>query len=270
MNRDRTFRLMGAVAVAAILARGGIAGAVEPTHLEPAEELTPHTFELEEELEYVDSDDSVFEAETEISYSLNRRLKIGLMAPFEHEDGEGTEFGDAGVFLEGVLNPDSPQRFLLGGELELQFPTGEDSDHVGGEIQLRMSKYLGEEDKNGLHANVFGYFNTEDEDDEHGYFNLFRRFRDDEDEYGDDASFGAALGYTHAATANTTLVADVYYRQDYEGGDDAVMGELGVSHDFNDAFSAGIGVGAGLTSDSPDFEARIAFSFKFGGKRRAH
>lgn len=273
MNRDWTSKICFLWVMTLFLPAGGPAGAAEPTHLEPAEEVTPHAIEIEEELGYVDSDDGFVKAETEISYGLNRRLKLGISAPFEHEDGEGTEFGDAGVFVEGVLNPDSEQRLLVGGQLDVLFPTGRSSEHLGGEIQLRMSKYLGEEGDSGFHLNLFGYLDTDEHEHKYDKAHVLRPYRwirnlrhGRDDDKDDDMDFGAAVGYTHAATARTALVADAYYRQDYEGADDAVMGELGVSHNVTDAFSVGLGIGAGLTSESPDFEARLTFSYAFGGK----
>lgn len=80
--------------------------------------------------------------EAELSYGINEHIRLGLNVPSEWEEDDSS-FGDVGAFLEFVVNPES-DGIVVGGELKLTAPTGEDSEGMGGEAQLRFSKYFAE------------------------------------------------------------------------------------------------------------------------------
>lgn len=122
---------------------------VEPTHLEPAEEAQSEIVTLEQTAEWQHQNKDTGGTKTEIAYGLNRRLKLGLSLPAEYDSGDGVEFGDIGLFLEGIANPDASKAPLVGGEIKLLLPTGEESQGVGGKLQVRLSKNLGEDKKHG-------------------------------------------------------------------------------------------------------------------------
>jgi len=231
--------------------------AVEPTNIEPADPVIPKTIQLEQGIQYVHLHGDYFESETELSYGINKYLELGISAPVSFEEGENADLEDVGLFIECVFNPDSDST-RVGGELRIDFPTGEDSEGIGGEAQLRITHPLGPDQKHALHLNLTGLYGTVEED-HHGWWcsdeSTDNKFR-----------FGAALGYSCNITEATTLIATLSHEQDYKESDDANLIELGISHNFSPACTVGLGVGTGLDSDSPDFEAKaiLQLHFKIG------
>ena len=251
-----TYSLIRVLAALAVVACVRPAAAVEPTHLEPAESVNSGEIALEQtvEWEHHDSDEGV--AETEISYGLTPKLKLGLTVPAEFEDGEGVELGNVGIFAEGVANPDADRAPLIGGELKIHLPTGDDADGVGVEGQIRISKYFGADGKHGLHLNLLGYYDAVESEDEH--------FLHDEDDSEDEFSYGAVLGYTCQVTEKTGLVFNVVHIEYTDSDADETLAEVGVKHDFTDSISGALGVGFGLDDDSPDVTAKAGIEFRFG------
>lgn len=266
------------IAIAAVCLCAMTAHAIDPTNLKPAGEVGAGVVEIKQEAEYSKDDNDSGELSTDISYGVNRHFKIGVVIPFEYDEEEDTEFGDVGVYIKGILNPDNANHFYVGGEIELLAPTGEDSDNIGGEVQLRLSKYLDADETHGVHLTLTGYYDTKDDEEEYArhYHLLFsprenlrhdllrRHFFEAEDT--DQFTFGTALGYTYAIAPSTKLTLNGFFKEDYSGDDDALMAEVGLTHNFTDAWSGAIGVGIGLTDESPDFTAKAGLSYKFGGK----
>lgn len=232
--------------------------AMEPTTIEPAEPVDVGTIEVEQGVQYLDMDDDEWESETEISYGLNKYLRLGISLPFVFEEGEHGDLEDAGLFIEGVFNPDSAST-LVGGELKLEFPTGDDSEGLAGEAQLRVTQPLGSGEKHALHLNLTGYYDTVDKEEHHCFCS--------EESTDREFRFGAALGYTYQATESTTLIAALSHEEDVDDTDDANLIEAGISHEFSPNVTAGLGVGTGLDSDSPDFEARAILHLSFSTGR---
>jgi hypothetical protein len=243
-----------AAGLAAALLFPLMAVAVEPTSIEPAEPVVPNAIELEQGIQYLHLHGDYFESETELSYGINKYLELGISVPVSFEEGEDADLEDIGLFIEGVFNPDS-ESTMVGGELRMDFPTGEDSDGIGGEAQLRITHPFGPDQKHALHLNLTGLYGTVEED-RHGWWHS--------DESTDrDFRFAAALGYSCDIAEATTLMLALSHEQDYEESDDANLIELGISHDFSPACTVGLGVGTGLDSDSPDFEAKAIFQLHF-------
>lgn len=237
-----------------------VALAIEPTELEPAEGLDAGRLELELKGGYEDFDrghETTLEAE--LSYGINEHLRLGVKAPFEWEEDGEDGIGDVGAFLEWTANPDSNGP-VVGGEFRLTAPTGEDSEGVGGEVQLRVSKSFAE--KHGLHLTLKGYYESVDDDDD-GLHDLFDRHHDHHQEFG----YMGVLGYTFKPAESTTLIADIALGEAPEEGENTNLFELGFKHEFNETVEIGLGVGAGLDNDSPDFVAHAGVEFKFGGSK---
>ncbi len=244
--------------LAAIFMVSMVARAIEPTELEPAESVNAGQFELELKGGYEDFNEgheTVLSAE--LSYGINDHLRLGLNVPFEWEKwGEYSEdgIGDVGAFLLWVANPDSSGP-IIGGEFKITAPTGEYSDGIGGEVQLRISKEFAE--KHGLHLTLKGYYESEEDDDDNGLF---------DDDEGSDHEFGymAVLGYTFKPVDSTTLIADIAVGEAPGEYENTNLLEVGLTHEFNEMVEIGLGVGAGLDDDSPDFVAQAGIEFKFG------
>lgn len=249
--------VLGCIA-AAVLGVPRVARGIEPTELEPAEGLDAGRLELELKGGYEDFDRGhETEFETEFSYGINDRLRLGLKVPFAWEEDGEDGIGDVGAFLEWTANPDSSGP-VVGGEFKLTAPTGEDSEGLGGEVQLRVSKLFAE--KHGLHLTLKGYYESVDEDDE-GLHDLFDRHHDRHQEFG----YMGVLGYTFKPAESTTLIADIALGEAPEEDENTNLFEVGLKHEFNEAIEIGLGVGAGLDNDSPDFVAHAGVEFKFGG-----
>jgi len=241
-------------ALAILFAASYTAAAIEPTELEPAEDTHAGRYELEIKASYEDfSEGHETELEAEFSYGLNDHFRLGLNVPFEWEEDGEDGIGDIGAFLEWVANPES-DGIIVGGEFKITAPTGEESDDVGGEVQLRFSKSFAE--KHGLHLTLKGYYESE-EDDDHGLF--------DDEEDGDDVGYQAVLGYTYKPVESTTLIADIAVGEAPGEDENTNLLEVGLTHEFNDSVEIGVGIGAGLDDDSPDFVAHAGIEFKFGG-----
>ncbi|MCC6795061.1 MAG: transporter [Candidatus Hydrogenedentes bacterium] len=231
--------------LALLIAGSYTAAAIEPTELEPAESADAGRCELEIKGSYEDFNEGhETELEAELSYGINDHLRLGLNVPFEWEEDGEDGIGDVGAFLEWVANPES-SGIVVGGEFKLTAPTGEDSDDVGGEVQLRFSKAFAE--KHGLHLTLKGYYESEDEDDDHDY------------------GYQAVLGYTFKPVESTTLIADIAVGEAPGEDEHSNLLEVGLTHEFNDTVEIGVGIGAGLDDDSPDFVAHAGIEFKFGG-----
>lgn len=251
----KRFPLIHVLILAFVLVTTMAARAIEPTELEPAESQDAGRLELEIKASYEDFDDGhETELEAEFSYGINDNVRIGLDVPFEWEEDGEDGIGDVGAFLEWVANPDS-DGIVVGGEFKLTAPTGEESDGVGGEAQLRFSKSFAE--KHGLHLTLKGYYESEDDDDDQHLF--------DEDEDDDGLGYMAVLGYTFKPAESTTLIADVAVGETSDEDENTNLLELGLKHEFNDSIEIGLGVGAGLDDDSPNFVAHAGVEFKFGG-----
>lgn len=259
MTAKRKIRIWLPAAVGCVLALAvGRAYAIEPTHLEPADEGEAQAWSLEQTVEWEHHDDDTFESETEIEYGLNRQLTIGVSIPVEFGGGDGTELGNIGIFMEGIFNPDSTNGPLVGGELKLLLPTEEDTEGIGGEAQLRISQYFGAEDKHGLHLNVNGYYDTFEDEDDHWLHDLF-----DDDDSDDDFAFGGAVGYTYQISDATGLVLDVFYKDETDEAEHEALAEIGFKHEFNESLEGVLGVGIGLDNDSPDAIVKAGFEFRF-------
>lgn len=257
MGRKRFAPFYG-IFVSAVFALSLAARAISPTELNPAGGMDAGKFKLQLKGEYEDFDDGHdTESEANFSYGINDHLRLGLEMPFEWEEDGEDGIGDVGAFLLWVANPDSSGP-VIGGEFKLTAPTGEDSDGIGGEVELRISKGFSE--KHGLHLTLKGYYESEDDDDDD--HDLFDNGDDDSDsEFG----YMAVLGYTFKPVDSTTLIADIALGEAPEEDENTNLIELGLRHEFNESVEIGVGVGAGLDDDSPDFVAHAGIEFKFGG-----
>lgn len=237
-----------------------VSPALEATHLEPAEGAEPGEFSVEQVASWEHRKDDVVHTETEIAYGLNRRLELGLWLPAEFGDGE-QELGDIGLFVEGAFNPDAVRGPLVGGEIKLLLPTGEDSHGSGVEVEGHVSKYLGEQGKHGLHLTLEAEYASEaNENDDDRWF-------DDDDEER-EVALAAAIGYTYALTDRTELIADVFREESLESDEHETLAEFGMKHEFSDSIEGVLGVAVGLDEEAPDAIVKAGIEIKFGGKRR--
>lgn len=101
-----------------------------------------------------------------------------------------------------------------------------------------------------------------DDGDDH-HLDLFDKEGDEHQEFG----YTAVLGYTFKPTDATTLIADVTFGEAAEEKENTNLVKLGLTHEFNDTVEIGLGIGAGLDDDSPDFVAHAGIEFKFGGSK---
>lgn len=238
------------------------AWAIEPTALEPADTVEYKTLEIEEEIRYQEFDDHIWQWENEISYGFTPHLQLGVFIPVEFEEGENGELDDSALFLEFTGNPEAS--LIWGGEIQLIFPTSDESDSLGGAVQLRLTKPFGPNRNQAFHLNLTEYYDTVSEQNDDRWFERHCFCHDDDESKDEEFRFGCAAGYSLDLTEYTALILDYMYEQDYEGFDDASLAEIGIAHDFSPGFSLGLGAAAGLTSDSPDFEVSALLRFAFG------
>lgn len=72
---------------------------IEPTTIEPAGSVIPHTIEVEEAVTYLDMDEHERVSETELTISLNKHLAIGVSVPFLFEQDDKGELEDVALFI---------------------------------------------------------------------------------------------------------------------------------------------------------------------------
>ncbi|MBI4556133.1 MAG: hypothetical protein HY706_00995 [Candidatus Hydrogenedentes bacterium] len=252
----RRLLVLGLVAAPAIYA-------IDPTELQPAGPLTPGTFEVQEKLKYDAYDDYEAEAETSVEYEVTRKLAVRLFGAVERGEKYDIE-GDLKLRLKYVLNPDAERAPIAAVTLEGAFPVGHDNDGIDVDLRLRLTNRLsGENDRHAFHLTLSGKY-VGDEDVAHdGIRDIFRKDREDARKF----LFMAVPGYTFDLTPQTTLVADVAYKQLAEKGADATLLELGVKHNLGKSTTLALGAGLGLGDDAPDWTARAGIQFRFGGKR---
>ena len=71
------------------------------------------------------------------------------------------------------------------------------------------------------------------------------------------------LGYTYQFSDSTRLILDLVREQAELEDENENFIEIGLTHQFTEAFSVAIGGGAGIGEESPDFIARAGFQLRF-------
>ncbi|MDZ4858116.1 MAG: transporter, partial [Candidatus Hydrogenedentes bacterium] len=251
------YRLPIYVLVASI---AGTAWAIDPTGLQTAAGMEGKVFELQQKLTLEKIEDVEWTSETSIEYEFSDRWALRLKIPVEFASEDDKEiddgFGDLELRLKHVFNPDS-SGIIIAGTAGVTFPTGEDSEGVGGDLRLRLSKWdLGKSKKHGLHATLMAKYKS---DTESGEDHLFR-----EDEPGErEFRWEAVLGYTYQVGESTRLILDVVREQAEHDDENENFIEAGLTHNFTDAITVAVGAGAGIGEESPDFVARAGVQFRF-------
>lgn len=220
-------------------------GALEPVTLEPATELEPRSLELSEQAIYAQHDaDDEFSLRTELEYAFSPRLALRLALPATWSDDEDS-VGDLSARLQLVLNPEATYWPIAAVSAELMAPTGEDSDELGGELGLRLSKPFGANGQHALHLNIAGGHFTRSGDEVR------------------DLYYRLVAGYTFAATESTTLYADLVRRQLRLYGENENLLEVGLRQRLNETAALTFGLGAGLGDESPDWTVNAGLELRF-------
>ncbi len=248
MDQRLSFRFLIVVALVLFpLALAPATHAVDPTELEPAEGFEAGALTLEQEFSYDKYDEYRADTETNLEYAFSEKFGIRLHAPVEFDEDDDTEFGNLGLRLRYIFNPEADSAPVVSLSGEAFFPTDEDSSGMGGELTLTLSKGIGD-GTNKIHGTLVGGYNN------------------DSDDHARDFYYEALVGYSYDVSDKTTLVADFVRKQLDEHGENANIIELGIKHEFTDNFEAALGAGAGIGEESPDFTIHAGVEFKFNLK----
>lgn len=225
---------------------GATVFALEPVSLEPSEALEPGQLEISEEGYYQQEHHDQFTANTEMEYAFSERLGLRLAAPVEWASGEGSgDLGDLGLRLQLVLNPEATRWPVATLSAEALIPTGDESDALGGELQLRLTKSIDTAGQHALHLDFAGGKPTNSDEDVR------------------DLYYKVVAGYTFAASESTTLYADFVREQLERYGQNSNSLEVGIRQQLNDSTALTLGVGAGLGEESPDWAVNAGLELRF-------
>lgn len=182
----------------------------------------------------------------ELEYGLARSLSLGIAPSYSF--GNAEEGGRGAVELEleyNVLEP-SGMRPSVTIVPAVSIPFGPGGEAVQSEIELRATQPLGSARTSPrLHLNV-----------------AWRHLHDpDRDERRD--RYFAAVGVNVPVAPSTAVAFDLVREPSRERGKVDNFIEAGVRHAIDDKTSLGVGAGAGLGPDAPDFRLLVGFQRSF-------
>ncbi|MEQ8757135.1 MAG: transporter [Coleofasciculus sp. G1-WW12-02] len=184
-------------------------------------------------------DQFILEPRLEYGFAPNWQGKITV--PFEFgakEDG----IGDVGVEVFYNFNTETLKTPAFAASLSADLPTGNDSAGVDPTLKLIATKTLGTgANLDRLHLNVAYGLNDQRQDGE-------RRDR-----------LSGVLGYSRRLNSEALLLTDFVYEQELEEDKEAFLLELGVRYQLTPLNVLSVGVGVGLSEESPDFRVTAGF-----------
>ncbi len=181
-------------------------------------------------------------------FQLVPRLEYGLIQNGQIEVAVPTGFGDSseeknGNIDLGVLYNLNQETLTLPAitlGASTLFPTGKGIDGTDVTAKLVLTKTLPVSIAfHRIHINAYWTAN-------------------DERQMGErDGRFTGILGYQLRVSTDTMFVADYFYEQEAQKDSEVQLVEVGTRYQFNPLTVVAIGLGAGVTDDSPDFRATL-------------
>ncbi len=219
-----------------------------PTEVEDAYPIPYQGIEVQGAFRYERTsegkDSFVIEPRIEYGFAPNWQGRIAV--PTKFGSGEEDGLGNMGVEVFYNFNTETLNTPAFAISVGADFPTSEEGAGVDPTVKLLMTKSLGTgENLDRLHLNV-------------GYTYNDSRQAGERSDY-----FQAIAGYSRRLNSETILVTDFVYEQEEENNKDAYILELGVRHQLTPLTVLSVGLGAGLTEDSPDFRFTAGFQQSF-------
>ena len=187
-----------------------------------------------------------FVLDPRLEYGFARNWQARINVPFILGGGDKRGSGDIGAEVFYNFNTESLKLPAFAASVNLTAPTGRDSSGLDSSFKLIATKSLGYAEKlQRVHLNLT-YFN-----------NASARF--DERSNG----YAAVVGYSQRVGPQTIFLADYARQQQKERNKTSDILEVGLRYQQTPLTALSIGLGAGVSKDSPDFRATLGLQRSF-------
>jgi len=219
-----------------------------PLRLDDASPIRPGSRQLHGIFRYERTGNQLdrFRLVPRFAMGLRGNSEVTLAAPFLAGNAGRKGSGDLQVEFQHQFQQGNQRRPDLAFVLQGQFPTGEQSAGVDTVVKLLATQSLGggnAEPK--LHLNLGWKHNA----------GTGRGERRD--------GYLAILGYTRALGERTLLLADFASEQELQDASTIHVAEVGIRHQTSRSSVISLGIGTGVTSQSPRFRATLGFQVGF-------
>ena len=243
-------------AVAASVALASTARAADHTNLEPGlplevEDAYPtgylnREFQLSGRYQRTADGKNQYRVDPRLEYGFARNWQARINVPLTFGSGDKRGSGDIGAELFYNFNTESLKLPAFAASVSAQAPTGRDSSGLDTSFKLIATKTLGYAEKlQRVHLN-FTYFN-----------NASARADERSNRYA------AVAGYSQRLGPQTIFLTDYVRQQEKEGGKTSDIFEVGLRYQKTPLTVLSVGLGAGLSKDSPDFRATLGLQRSF-------
>ena len=184
--------------------------------------------------------------EPRLEYGFARNWQARINVPFTLGGGDKRGSGDVGLEAFYNFNTESLKLPALAVSARATLPTGRDSAGVDGEFKFIATKSLGTAEKlQRVHLNLIYFANASSHADERAN------------------RYSAILGYSQRVGPDTILVGDFVREQQIERSKTANIFEIGLRRQLTPLKVVSLGLGAGVSRDSPDFRATLGYQQSF-------
>ena len=252
MNKNLTFPLLGL----SLLTVATGAHAADHTNLEPGlplevEDAYPtgylnREFQFSGRYERTADGKNQYRVDPRLEYGFARNWQARINAPFILGSGDKRGSGDIGAEVFYNFNTESLKIPAFAASVNLVAPTGRDSSGLDSSFKLIATKSLGYASKlQRVHLNLT-YFNNGSP-------------RQGERSNG----YAAVAGYSQRLGPQTIFLADYARLQQKERDKTYDLLEVGLRYQKTPLTVLSIGLGAGVSKDSPDFRATLGLQRSF-------
>ncbi len=181
-----------------------------------------------------------------LEYGFARNWQARIRVPFILGSGDKRGSGDIGAEVFYNFNTESLKLPAFAASVNLTAPTGRDSSGIDTEFKLIATKSLGYAEKlQRVHLNLT-YFNN-------------ASARADERSNG----YAAVVGYSQRVGPQTIFLADYVRQQQKERSVTYDLLEVGLRYQKTPLTTLSLGLGTGVSKDSPDFRATLGLQRSF-------
>ena len=251
MNESHLFYGLAAFLVLASAAHAGDHPNLEPGLPLEVEDAYPtgylnREFQLSGRYERTADGKNQYVVDPRLEYGFARNWQARISAPFILGSGDKRGSGDIGAELFYNFNTEGIELPAFAASIAATAPTGRDSSGVDTEFKFIATKSLGYAEKmQRVHLNL-SYFN-----------NASPRF--DERSNG----YAAILGYSQRLGPQTIFLTDYARLQQKERDKTYDLVEVGLRYQQTPLTALSVGVGAGVSKDSPDFRLTLGLQRSF-------
>lgn len=219
-----------------------------PTEVEDAYPLAYGGRELQLQGRYERTSDGknqyVIDPRVEFGFARNWQAKIAV--PFRLGSGDKTGSGDVGLEAFYNFNNESLRLPAIAVSARADLPTGRNSRGIDTQFKFIATKSLGASRKL-----------------QRVHFNLIYR-NNAKAEAGERSNrYAGILGYSQRLNADTIGILDYVREQDRQRGATSDILEVGLRRQINPLTALSLGLGAGISKESPDFRLTAGLQKSF-------